>query len=388
MIKKTLFIFILILVLLANCANSYYRFENTFNAFNLTRNKNLANMIISYSNLNPTNQDVEMNVDFDKVISIIGEDGGVTLSNDGKHISKLFTENEANSLLIRDEDYNYQTLDFNVNWIDKVPPVITGAENGKTYNSNINLNYSDNVEIKEIYADYYSNSFYIYTESYDFCEQNRVRILNANRNTIVAYVLSNTKEIEKYNYYIDGELKATTHDKQYKFTNLEYSEAEHHIVVEGLDRYGNVVASQSVNRKTLPIGGVTMGYDGSREYISVYGVPQNLINITTYIWCWGRADSMRTITPTQNAPNSYIVAVDRINHNNYTGQYIVKFEMKYIENGVSKTSNIIGYVYMPSNFKATDYSGLPNSFSENGNYYVRCTDTAGNETELDFVIRK
>ena len=388
MIKRIIAFFIICVVILANCVNSYYNFENTFCAFNLNRNNIPANMIISYNKSLPTNQDVEMNVDFDKVVTIIGDNGGVTLSEDGKQISKIFTENEANSLLIRDEDFNYQTLDYNVNWIDKISPIISGAEDGNTYNSDIHLEYFDDVGLNEIYADCYSDTFSVYSEVYDFCEQNNIKIVSSNRNSITAYVLSNTKEIEKYNYYLDGVLKETTHEKKYVFTDLEYSDIEHHIVVEGLDRFGNVVETKEMDRKTIPLDEISISGVGNKKYVYIYGVPENLSSITTYVWCNGKSNSMLKFTPTKVSSNSYYALVDMARHRNYVGQYIVRFEIKYIENGVQKTKDIVGYIYMPSVYEEFDYSGLPNDFVENGNYYVRCTDAAGNEAELDFTIQK
>ena len=46
---------------------------------------------------------------------------------------KIIEANENSKFLIRDEDFNYQEVEYNVNWIDKNPPVISGAENGKIY---------------------------------------------------------------------------------------------------------------------------------------------------------------------------------------------------------------------------------------------------------------
>lgn len=388
MIKKIFISFMIIILVLINSVISYYNYENRFKAFILNRNTLPANKFISYSQILPTNQDVEMNVNFDKVVSIIGNTCGVTLSNDGKQIYKTISENEANSLLIRDEDFNYQTLEYNVNWIDKEPPIISGAENGIIYNSNIHLDYSDNSIVKEIYADYYTDNFSVYTEVYDFCAQKDVRIVSSNRNSISVYILSNTREMEKYNYYIDGVLKATTHDKVYKFTNLEYSENEHHIVVEALDRYGNILETAEFNRKTIPIDALGLLYDSGREYIELWGVPETLTSITAQVWCEGKANSMFTYTPTRLENGNYYIIVDRTRHRNCSGKYIIIFTLNYIENGIAKATNIGGYVYLPYNYNTLDYTNLPNDFTENGNYYVRCTDEAGNETEIDFTIQK
>lgn len=386
--KRIIIFFIVSMFLLENCVSAYFRFENTFNVFSLNRNKVPANVSVLYSNMFPTNQDVEVNIEFDKVISIIGDTAGMTFSEDGKKLTKTIEENESNTLLIRDEDYNYQEVIYNVNWIDKQPPIITGAEDGKIYNQNIHLDYSDNIGVKEIYSDYYSDNFSIYDDSYDFYETDNLRIVTANRNVIVAHVLSNPKEIEKYNYYIDGTLSATTHDKLYVFKEFDSTIESHHIVVEGLDRYGNVVDTKETYRRTLPVDGISIGNNLGKEYIGIRGVPEGLQKISAYIWVWGHADSMLKVTPRLTNEGFYLVEVSMANHKNYSGRYIVKFEMEYLENGITKTENIIGSFSMPNKFKELNYDGLPNDFTENGKYYIRCSDEAGNESEIEFEIRK
>ena len=75
-------------------------------------------------------------------------------------------------------------------------------------------------------------------------------------------------------------------------------------------------------------------------------------------------------------------------HKNYTGKYAVYFSIEYTENGQSKKFDCVGNIEMPSKYSATYYSGLPNDFRGDGNYYVRCVDAAGNEKELEFTVQK
>lgn len=387
-VKRIVILFSVILILLTNKVGAYYYYENRFTVFKLNRNNIPANYSISYDKETITNQDVEVKINFDKRVSIIGDNKGLELSEDRKSLSKVLSDNENSKLLIKDEDFNYQEVEYNVNWIDKQPPIITGAENGKTYNNNVHIEYTDNFQISEIYADYYSEDFSIYTDTQDFYETDNMQIIPANKESITAYVLSNTKQMEKYNYYIDGILCATTHEKKFTFTNLNVSDENHHIVVEALDRYGNVLDEKETFQRTLPFSRIDFNYKNSIKYIALKGTPENLTKFTAIAWVWGHEDSYCNLVPTHDGPNSYVVSLAMGRHKNYSGRYYVKFEMEYKENEETKQSTIIGSVYMPNKYKLVDYTGLPNDFVENGKYYVRCIDEAGNETELDFVIQK
>ena len=388
-VKKIVIMFSIILILLTNKVGAYYHYENRFTVFQLNRNSVPANYSISYDKNTITNQDVEVRINFDKAISILGDNKGLELSSDRKSLFKLLSNNETNQLLIRDDDFNYKEIQYNVNWIDKEPPVITGAEQGKTYQSNVHLNYTDNYQIAEIYSDYYSDSFSIYSDSQDFYEIDTMQIVPATKNSITVYVLSNKKEMEMYNYYMDDVLYATTHDKKYTFNNLELSETQHHFVVEALDRYGNVLESKETYRKTIPIERVDFALDNGIKYIALKGTPDGLTKISAYVWVDEHYnDTVCNLGLLHDSANSYVISILMSRHKNYSGKYIVKFEMEYTENGENKQATIIGSVYMPNKYKALNYTGLPNDFVENGNYYLRCTDEAGNETELDFAVKK
>lgn len=390
MIKKVLTIFVVMIVLLSVRVNGFYSYEKKFTLFKLNRNKIKANYSISYDKTTLTNEDIEMNIAFDKIISIIGDGNNAVVSDDGKTITKTIESNEKNKILIRDEDFNYQEVEYHVDWIDKNPPIITGAEQGKTYNSNVHLEFSDESEITEIYADYYSDSFSIYTGSENFWENERLQMVPATRNSITIYVTNNKKEMEKYNYYMDGVLYATTNKKKYTFTGLELSDTKHHFVVEALDRYGNVLESRETYRNTIPIDRVRFGATDDVEYIAIDGIPETVSDVTVYTWVDGHyEETLQTPYVYYDSDTSVLIALEMKKHKNYTGKYIVYFLINYIgEDGLIKRLDCIGNIMMPSKFSHLYYAGLPNDFTGNSNYYVRCIDAAGNESELNFVLQK
>ena len=388
--RKVLIFFLVIVILLSSVANGFYNFEKAFSLFQLKRNIVPANYTISYDKDSFTNENVELKIEFDKVISILGDNQNAILSEDGKKITKIIEANENSKFFIRDEDFNYQEVEYNVNWIDKNSPIIIGAENGKIYNEDVNLTFSDETEIKEIYADYYSNSFSIYRDKGVFLENENFQIIAANRNSITIYVTENKKGMEKYNYYMDGVLYATTHSKSYTFTGLELSDTKHRFVVEALDRYGNVLESKSCSRNTIPMDNIRFWESEDIKYIAIEGIPETTTNVKTLVWIDGHYEE--TLNENNEVqfenPTTIIIAIDRKQYNNYNGAYRIDCKVNYTgENGLAKSFNYTGKVILPTTYKER-YTGLPNTFTDNGNYYVRCVDSAGNEKELEFVIKK
>lgn len=367
MIKRILIIFISIIIMFSGIVNGFYSYENRFTIFNITRNSNKANYTISYKKDSITNQDVEVKIEFDKMIDIIGDNKNFLEDNSKKIITKTLKENEKNKLLIRDEDFNYQEIEYDVDWIDKIPPVISGAENSNIYNRNVHLDYKDNKKIKEIYADYYSDSFSIFTGEEEFYEAETLQMVPECRNSITVYVTSNTKQMEKYRYYMDDVLYATTHDKKYTFTGLEYPSGRHKFVVEALDRNGNVLDSKEVYRNTIPIKGVEFSYASGIKYVSLKRYPETATSVRAFAWVENhKNETYQELVILNDEEYSGVVGIDMGRFNSYVGRYVVDFLIDYIDtNGSSKRLEIIGSVYMPNNYRSDYYSGLPNDFTGN-----------------------
>ena len=130
MVKKVIIIFILIILFISNSSNAFYNYEKNFSIFKLNRNINPVNYNISYSENRFTNKDVEVKIKFDKAVSLLSNND-FNISEDEKTYSKILANNENKRLLFRDEDFNYKEIAYNVDWIDKELPIISGAENRK-----------------------------------------------------------------------------------------------------------------------------------------------------------------------------------------------------------------------------------------------------------------
>ena len=117
MIKKVFIIFVIIILLVSYKTYAFYAYEIGFTAFKLNRNIVPVQYKIYYDKTETTNQNVEIVIEFDKTVTIIGDKNGFILSDDGKKCTKNLTSNESGSFKVRDEDFNFQTVDYNVYWI-------------------------------------------------------------------------------------------------------------------------------------------------------------------------------------------------------------------------------------------------------------------------------
>lgn len=125
----------------------YYKYKLT--AFNI----NLDNRNLEYEIYNSekdkkyTNKDVFFQIKCNKQIKEIE---GFELSEDKTSLSKNYSENIEENIIIEDFFGNKKNIKIIVNNIDKTLPEIVGVEEGKKYEKGLKLIYKDNIGIKNI----------------------------------------------------------------------------------------------------------------------------------------------------------------------------------------------------------------------------------------------
>ncbi len=216
-------IFGVLLIGLTNIVNAkyVYYFEETI--IELKRDSSLPICQVRYSTEEETNQNVVVTITSNKQIEQVS---GFELSEDKKTLTKVVSENETQTIKIRDFSGNCTEVEYNVNYIDKEFPQIIGCENGGVYKGPVSLEYHDNSGIAEVQIDHYDE--HLDATAYK---------INGNLAVSIKAHPLNTK---KYRYYIKEELYSTVTESTYIFTGLEAG-MEKAIKVEALDEDGKVL---------------------------------------------------------------------------------------------------------------------------------------------------
>ena len=142
----------------------------------------------------------------------------------------MLKENEKNNIIVKDYSGNKQELSYNVDWIDKEKPKIIGAVNNGSYNSPLNLLYSDNVGIKNVEIE---NRGFLYSEinltSFDI--ENR-QAFDYRATSCKVNVIQKPTDTKKLQFFIDGKLSGETTQNTYTFKNLTTIKHVHKDAIE------------------------------------------------------------------------------------------------------------------------------------------------------------
>lgn len=387
MIKITKIIMLAIIIIgiitLESCAG--YMYENEIGLFRLNRNLTKPIYSKTYNKDTWTKDDVLITINSDKILEIMS--GDFKLSKDGKTLTKTVSENETGIIRVRDEDYNYDNIEYEVSWIDKEPPKIIEVENGKKYNKDLHLKYTDNGEIDEIFVDKYDDEFTVYTKDV-FIDSGSERFVPYNKNSITAWVQTHSKGIEKYRYYLNNVLYATTIENKYTFSGIEEITYGNEIKVEALDRNNNIIATQNYTIKTGIFDEICFEKTETTEQVKFLGISDKVTKMVCYTWIDGKYNSTLKYGNVNIENNEAICKFDIKDFGNEKSKYIMNFYFYYKQDNKEKCFVYGGDIDMSKPYIVLEENKSINDFTVNGNYYVRVTDKAGNESEVDFIIQK
>lgn len=384
-IKRIIILCIVFLYIMLLKSYAGYTYENEMSFFRLNRNITKPNYTTTYEKNTWTKEDVLITIKSDKILEILN--GDFSLSNDGKTLTKTVSENEKGTIKIRDEDYNYDEIEYEVSWIDKEPPKIIGANNNGIYNKNLHLEYTDNGEIDEIYVDKYQNRFILYIPEM-FIDEGSIRFLPITKNSITAWVEEHIRGMEKYKYYLNNQLYATTNETKYTFKNLEEMKTGYQIKVEGLDRNNKVIGTQEYTMKTAAFDEAILEKTDTTETVKFVGISDKITRVAYFTWIDGAYDSTLKYKEVNVQNKEAVCSLNIADFGNRKEKYIMHVYFYYNENGTEKSSIYGGNIDMSKPYTPPETNPSINDFNVNGNYYVRVKDKAGNESEIDFTIQK
>lgn len=385
---KIITIMLLLIIFFSGNVIAKYNYTYTLNAYNLVRdNSNISYTITkNIADGEYTNKDVLLTITLNKPVESVP---GFELSENRKILTKLITENENQTITVEDDFGNTQNIDYCVSNIDKEPPEIIGIEDGKTYNTDVKIKYTDNVGIKNVFVDKYSTELALNFHD-DYYDTSFFKGTDLTDTTARIRVVSHPQNTRTYKYYINNVLKAQTENTEYKFTGLSKA-SSYTIKVEAVDENGNVLDTKTRRIKTRlysKLEGIKNS-SGTFSY-TVYGIDSSIdkveaisfTNDSNKIFQFPSINSNRSVTVTVSAQditgtlqNGYYY-FHLLLYDNEKGGVVdtVCFNVKFNENIIESTNS--------------SSSIDVNNLTSNGNYQIIVTDFAGNETKKTITISK
>lgn len=374
----------LIIFTLYTQSHGIYSYRYMLDAYSLSRDSRSISYIIKRDYTEGyTNNDVELIIDFNKKIEAVQ---GFELLNDGTRLRRVLSGNEKFDFVVNDIYGNKANIKYEVKNIDKIAPTIIGVEDGEVYDTDVTINYDDNIGIAKINVDKYGDFRIIdFPDYYDCSEYKGISLLDTSS---IIYVKTHPLGTKRYRYYLDNVLMAETEDISYKFTNLERNTA-YVIKVEAIDKNGNILDSKTRNIKTKIYSKVECQKNSNNYIVRVYGIDPN-INLVRI--CKFLKSSIETPIYYDSAPrNGYIEATLDASE---LSSAVINDEYYFLHIQLYKDSiNNLQDVICFNIIFNQEYQGMINNIDynhlvENGNYEITVIDLAGNETKKNIKIDK
>lgn len=381
-LKKIFFVMINIIFIFSMECLAKYNYKFTLNAYRLSRDSSEITYVLSRteSDKEYTNKDVILTIDFNKTISEID---GFTISEDRKQLTKKISENEKNTITVEDISGNKKDVFYEINNIDKIPPEIIGVENGKTYTSNVILDYKDNVEIKDIVIDKYSDlKLSLYDDYYDTGSYKGTDLTDTTANI---RVVSHPKNTKTYKYYINNSFKAESTNTQYNFTGLKKG-TSYTIKVEAIDENGKVLQTATRGIKTKLYSKITGNKNSSGTFsVTVSGIDSSIDSVIAVAFTDSSGKSITYPKIKSDRSVSVTFATNAVTENIENGYYY--FHLQLFDNGVHVDTACCNIIFKSSSTSSLSGNSLYN-LTTNGNYHIIVTDLAGNKAEKYITIKK
>lgn len=383
-IKKIFFVMLNIIFIFSMECFAKYNYTFSLNAYKLSRDSSEITYVLSRteSDKEYTNKDVTLTIDFNKPIYEID---GFTISEDRRKLTKVITENEKNIITVEDISGNKKDVTYEINNIDKIPPEIIGVDNGKTYTSNVTLDYKDNVGIKGVVIDKYSDlKISLYDDYYDTGTYKGTDLTDTTANI---RVISHPKNTKTYKYYINNSFKAESSDTQYNFTGLKKG-TSYTIKVEAIDENGKVLQTATRGIKTKFYSNITGTKNSSGTFaVTVSGIDSSIDSVVAVAFTDSSGKNITYPSIKSDRTVSVTFKAQAVTENIQSGYYY--FHLQFFDNGNYVETACCNIMFKNSSSSSSSPSGdTIYNLTENGNYHIIVTDLAGNKTEKYITIKK
>lgn len=382
--------FIVILIILALSIETFAKYNYTYilTAYKLSRDDTEITYTIT-KNIEDdvyTNKDILLTISLNKPVDNVY---GFDLSEDRKTLTRLLTENESQTIVVEDDSGNRKNIDYTIFNIDKEPPKINGIENGKTYNSNVAIEYTDNVGIKDVLIDNYSNSLILtcYDDYYDTAIFKGTDLTDS---FAIIRVIGHPKNTKTYKYYINNVFKEQSENKVYKFSGLSKG-TSYTIKVEAIDEFGNVLDTKTriVKTKLYSRLEASKNTSGSFTY-TVYGIDSSIDKVEAVAFTNEGNKIHQPLSINSNRTVTVNTSAQSVTGNIQNGYYYFHLQLFDNEKGGVVDTACFNVKFNESFVESTNsFSNIDiNNLTSNGNYQIIVTDFAGNKTEKTITISK
>lgn len=387
---KAKIITITFLIIMAFSVNviAKYNYTYTLNAYNLIRDNSKITYTITknISDEEYTNKDVLLTITLNKPVENVS---GFELSENRKTLTKLLIENESQTITVEDDFGNIQNIDYSVSNIDKEPPQIIGVEDGKTYNTDVKIKYTDNVGIKDIFVEKYSAELVLSLHD-DYYDTSFFRGTDLTDTTAKIRVIEHPKNTRTYKYYINNELKAQTENTEYKFTGLSKA-SSYTIKVEAIDEDGNVLDTKTRGIKTRlysKLEGIKNS-SGTFSY-TVYGIDSSIDKVEAISYTNDNNKSFQFPSINSNRNVTVTVSAQDITGTLQNGYYYFHLLLYDNEKGGVVDTACFNVKFNENISESSDENSIldVNNLTSNGNYQIIVTDFAENKTKKLITINK
>ncbi len=378
--KRRKIIAILLFLLIFCNAKVYakYAYHIDETVIELTRDTNAPSCNVTYSTEEWTNGNVIITITSNKEIEQVS---GFTLSEDKKVLTKEVSQNEYGIIKIRDFSGNITEVEYNVSNIDKEAPQIIGCQNGGIYDKPLALDYSDNVEIKNIYVDRYDDALTLdyansYLDSFYYYGVDRTN------STLTIRVTSHPKNTRKYKYYANNKLYATTTDTSYTFTGLNKG-TTYELKVQAIDELGNILEEKTQTGYTSFYESITSTKANNKFSATLNHLDSSVKKIRYAIWNYYVPADVRWYEI--DVTNQTAVIEGTHFNTNYHGSYVIH---AYMYDSNNHELDVLGFSFdFTTNYKPTNPKIDPYNLTQSGNYQIIVSDLAGNETLYEIKVK-
>lgn len=370
--KKIMFAMFLMVLFFVNISYAKYAYIIEEKIVIFRRDVKAPKCEVIYSTQEWTKDNVIVTIKTNEEVQQVSD---FVLSEDKKTLTKEVSENEAKTVIVKDFSGNYTEVQYEVKNIDKEVPQIIGCENEGVYNAPLTLDYSDNVEIKDIVVDRYSDELELeYKDKIYAC--NEMYGIDRTNSTLSIHVKNHPLNTVQYSYYLNNELYTTVSDTSYTYTGLQPG-MQYTMKVQALDESGNVLNEKEQIGKTTYFSEVKIEYRQPQNKLNIIflGIDNVVRRIFYTIWDENLIQNLNNNTLSCINENGRIASYALYYDSNIENYYIKG--VWYNENNevLDEIDCVVQKGFLYQELK----NELPNKIIEKGQYKIYVNDLAGNE---------